>query len=259
MGPGSLPSFPGSDHISAPGPPGPETEFMKSTGTLLILALPVLAGSLFPDSARSQSIPSSYRFLETRQEVDIFVGQKRPGTGRFGYGPGTGPTLGARYAVNISGPFAIEGVATYQPTERAIIDPGRAEGDFRVGEMPSDVVQLDARLRFTLTGNRTWHGLAPFVLAGGGVAFDAAEGKEDREVLLSDDRFKFKTSFVGILGGGLRWYPGNRFFFRADTHLFLWQLRTPRGFSDPEREFQGVDEKEWVSGPSFSFGFGIRF
>jgi hypothetical protein len=224
-----------------------------------ILTLFVLGSSLFPASVTAQSVPSPYRFLDTRQEVDLFAAQVSPETGRFGYGPQPSMAFGARYGINIAGPFGLEGVLAYQPTERAIIDPGRAEGDFKVGDMPADVITMDARLRFTLTGDRTWHGLAPFVLAGGGLAFDASGAKEDEELLLVDDRFKFKTSFVGILGGGIRWYTGSRFFFRADTHLFIWRLKTPQGYFDTERGFEGVEEKEWASGPSVSIGFGIRF
>jgi len=232
---------------------------MKPTARPFILPILGLLALGGPRMVGAQSIPSPYRFLEHRQEVDLFVGTMSPGTGRFDYGPQPGTSLGARYGINIAGPFALEGVLTYLPTDRSIIDPGRRESDFKVGEMPSDVVTLDARLRFSITGDRSWHGLAPFVLAGGGLAFDAAAAKEDEELLLADDRFKFGSSFVGILGGGVRWFPGDRFFFRADTQLFLWQLKTPRGFSDPEREFEGIEEKEWVSGPSFSLGFGIRF
>lgn len=232
---------------------------MKPNARRTILTLVALASTLFPVAADGQSIPSPYRFLDARQEVGIFVGTMSPGTGRFDLGPQPGTSVGARYGINLAGPFGLEGAVTYLPTERSIIDPGRAEGDFKVGDMPSDVFMLDARLRFALTGDRTWHGLAPYLVAGGGVAFDGSGADEDQELLLADDRFKFGTSFVGILGGGLRWFPMERFFFRADADLFLWQLKTPRGFSDPDRGFEGVEEKEWVSGPSLSLGFGIRF
>jgi hypothetical protein len=237
----------------------PEQILMKSTHRAFILPILGLLLSGPGQSLAAQVIPSPYRFLEARQEVDVFLGRMSPGTGRFDYGPQPGTSLGARYGINIAGPFGLEGVVTYLPTNRSIIDPGRAEGDFKRGEMPADLVVLDARLRFSLTGDRTWHGLAPFVLAGGGLAFDASGAQQDKEVLLDDDRFSFGTSFVGLLGGGIRWYPGERFVVRADTGLFLWQLKTPPGFSDPERGFEGVGEKEWVSGPSFSLGLGIRF
>ena len=167
--------------------------------------------------------------------------------------------MGSWYGVGISGPVGLEGVVTYLPTERAMIDAGRDEGDQEVGSMASDVVMIDARLRFSLTGDRSWRKLAPFIQAGGGFAFDVSGDNQDQEVLLQDDRFKFGTSFVGIFGGGVRWFPGERFFFRADALMFLWQLKTPLGFSDPERGFTGVDEKEWVSGSSFTVGLGFRF
>ena len=76
------------------------------------------------------------RFLETRQEVSVFAGSMSPGTGRFGYGPQSGTSFGARYGITLGGPFGLEGAVTFLPTDRAIIDPGRAEGDFKVGEMP---------------------------------------------------------------------------------------------------------------------------
>jgi hypothetical protein len=182
-----------------------------------------------------------------------------PGTGRFGYGPGTGIALGGRYAIQIGGPFGLEGVVGYLPTTRDLVDPGRDEGDRVIGEVDANIATIDARLRFSLTGPRSWHGLAPFVLAGGGVAFDLAGEDPAEEILLMDDRFEFGTSFIGILGGGLRWFPSERILFRADASLLLWQLKSPRGFRDIERGFQGVEEKEWVSGPSLSAGFAFRF
>jgi hypothetical protein len=207
----------------------------------------------------AQTIPSPFRFIESRQEGGLFGGYISPGTGRFGFGPGPGPAWGARYGVNVSGPFGLEAVVTHSPTHRDIIDPGRVEGDRVVGEIPSDLVMIDGRLRFSLTGDRTWHLLSPFLAIGGGLVFDAARDNSDDELLLADDRFNLGTSFVGILAGGLRWFPGERFLVRGDFSLTIWQLKTPRGYSDPERAFTGVDEKEWVSGPSFTLGLGFRF
>lgn len=219
----------------------------------------VLTVALVPGALNGQEIPSPYRFVETRQEAGPFVGFLSPGRGRFGFGPGPGTAWGARYAINVSGPFGLEGTVTHMPTTRDIVDPGRVEGDRVVGEMSSHLVMMDARLRFSLTGNRTWHGLSPFLMTGGGVVFDASGDESDEDLILADDRFSFSTSFVGTLGGGVRWLPGERFLVRGDVSLFIWRLKTPRGYRDPEREFEGVQEKEWVSGPSFSLGFGYRF
>lgn len=214
---------------------------------------------LLPGLLNAQTVPSAYRFIENRQEVDIFGGSTSPGTGRFEFGPGPGPLWGARYSLNISGPFGLEGVVSHSPTTRDIVDPGRAEGDRVIGEMSSQMVQVDVRLRFSLTGDRTWHRLAPFIVTGGGLLFDVANDNSDKDLLLAGDRFSYGTSFVGVLGGGLRWYPGDRFMVRGDMTLNLSRLTTPNGYSDPERAFTGVDEKEWVSGPIFTLGIGYRF
>ena len=39
----------------------------------------------------------------------------------------------------------------------------------------------------------------------------------------------------------------------------MYRLKTPRGYQDPERALTGVGEKEWVSGPTFSFGLAYHF
>jgi hypothetical protein len=232
---------------------------MRSRTTLAVFALLGLSTLLLPGKVQAQSITSPYQFLGTNQEGSLFAGYQSMGTGRFGFGPGPGMAFGGVYGVNFAGPFGLEGVVTYLPTTRDIVDPGRDKGDLVVGDMSSDMIMIDGRLRFALTGDRTWHGFSPFIVVGGGFAFDVSQDELDKELLLSEDVFNFGTSFIGVLGGGLRWFPGERFVVRADADLVLWQLETPAGFSDPERAFIGVDEEEWVSGSSFSLGLGIRF
>ena len=231
---------------------------ISGTRPLLLTTLAVGA-ILFHGPLPAQTIPSPYRFLESKQEAGLFGGYISPATGRFGFGPGPGPAWGLRYGINFSGPFGLEAVMTQAPTQRDIVDPGRVEGDRVIGEMSSQLVTIDGRLRFSLTGDRTWHRLSPFLAMGGGLVFDAASDNSDEELLLADDRFHFGTSFVGILAGGLRWLPGERFLIRGDLSLSIWQLKTPRGYSDPERAFTGVDEKEWVGSSSFTLGIGFRF
>ncbi len=222
---------------------------------IFVTTLPVTQADL-----SAQTVPSPYRFIESRQEAGIFVGRRSPGTGRFGYGPSEGLLLGARYGVRISGPFALEAVAGFMPTTRDLVDPTRVEGNRVVGDVESQVVTLDARLRFSLMGDRTWNGLSPFFFLGGGGAFDTEDGgPEEEQLLLTDDRFEFQATFTGVLGTGIRWLVGDRFILRGDLALTMWQLKAPRGFRNPERELTGVDENEWVSGPSFTIGTSFRF
>ena len=227
--------------------------------TITTLALLSLAAIPTGKPVQGQTIPSPYAFLETGQEAGVFVGSLSPGTGAFDFGPGPGLFMGARYGIRLGGPFALEGVLGYLPTTRNIIDPGRAEGDRKIGEASSRIASLDVRLRFSLTGNRTWKDLSPFFMAGAGLAMDAADADPLEETLLPDDRFDFGTPWLGVLGGGVRWFPGERFILRADLAISMWQLKSPSGYRDPERDFAGVGKREWVSGSSLTLGAAFRF
>lgn len=214
---------------------------------------------ILPVSLAGQTVPSVYQFIETRQEAGAFIGTLTMGSGRFGFGPKGGLLIGGRYAIEISGPFSAEGVVGYSPGTRDLIDPSRVKGDRVVGEVDAVLTTVDVRLKFSLTGDRTWHGLSPFIFTGGGIAFDLAEEDEAEQDLLQDDRFKFGTSFMGVLGSGIRFFLSERFMIRSDMGLTLWKIETPRGYVSPERDFQNVGESEWTSGISVTVGAAWRF
>jgi hypothetical protein len=223
------------------------------------IVLPGLLAVLCGSPLLAQTIPSPYRFMENRQEAGLFVASLNPGTGVFDYGPGPGTGLGIRYGLRLGGPFGLEAALTYLPTQRSLIDPGRDEGNRKIGEVDSNILAADARLRFSLTGDRTWRGLAPFLAVGGGAAMDLAGSDPAEETLLADDRFEFGTPFLGVLSGGVAWLPSDRLQVRADAGLLIWQIRAPRGYRDPTRGLVGVEEREWVGGPSLSLGASLRF
>ena len=232
---------------------------MMARIAMLSLALAGLLFTAGPPTLEGQTIPSNYRFFEHRQEAGFFAGFTGQGTGRFGFGPGPGPVYGARYGIHLGGPFGLEGVFGYNPTTRDLIDPTREEGSRVVGEADVKLVSLDARLKFSLTGDRSWKGLNPFLFAGAGLIWDAAGESPDESLVLPEDQFGFGRKFLAPLGGGIRWLPGERFLVRADLALTMFQLKTPVGYRNPDRGLTGVGEKEWVSGPTFTLGAGFRF
>lgn len=187
------------------------------------------------------------------------MGTTGQGTGRFGYGPSPGPAFGARYGIHLGGPFGLEGVFTYSPTTRDVVDPTREEGAMKVGEADVELLSFDVRLRFSLTGDRTWKKLNPFVFLGAGMIWDHAGESESDGLVLPEDRFGFGRKFLAPFGGGIRWVITRHVVARGDMAITLFQLKSPRGYSDPERDLEGVPEKEWVSGPTFSFGLGFHF
>ncbi len=223
---------------------------------LLVTAL--LAG-LTRGHAAGQSIPSPFRFFETKQEAGAFVGWIAPGTGRFEYGPGAGPMVGVRYGIELSGPISLEGVAQWIPTTRDVIDPRRQEGSRRIGEADATLVGADVRLKLSLTGPRTWHHLNPFALAGAGALWDLAKPAAIEDDLGEQDRFDFGTAVVGVLGGGVRWFATDHWIVRGDALLHVWKLDTPDGFRLSSRGFTDVGTSEWVNASSIGFGVAYRW
>jgi hypothetical protein len=232
---------------------------MRSIRARAALALLPFLALLPPSSSGAQTIPSPYRFVDTRQEAGLLLGSVQTGTGRFGFGPSSGLAIGARYGVDVSGPFGLEGAVTYLPTTRDLIDPRRPEGDRVRGEADANLLLIDARLRFSLTGRRTWNNLAPFLFAGAGGAIDLAGDSESEELLREEDRFDLGFSLLGSLGGGVRWMIAENLLVRGDAQLLLWQLDTPQGFSDVSLGFEAVQQVEWVNNAAFTLGLAYRF
>ena len=224
--------------------------------SLVAVAIVALA---VPRLGSAQAIPSPYRFIETRQEVSTFAGWISPGTGRFGYGPGSGALAGVRYGLDFGGPLSLEGSGGALVSTRDVVDPRRAEGNRVIGETDAVLAILDARLKLSLTGGRTRNGFQPFLMVGAGLAWDSSAGSTLEQDLPAADRFDFGTTFVGQLGAGLRWFLTDRVTVRGDGLLYIWSLEAPDGFRDPERGFATVGASEWVDAVSFAFALGYRF
>jgi len=206
-----------------------------------------------------QSNPSVFEFIEKKQESGPFVGYMRTDVGRFGYGPKGGLLVGGRWGVELGGPISLEGVAGIVRGERDVVDPGRDEGDRIIGQAPTLITTVDARLKFSLVGARTWRSINPFLVFGGGMAFDL-EGADDLdERLLAADQFEFGSGFFGTLGVGTRAFLTRNIAARVDGLFSLWGLETPPGFSEPERGFEAVESSEWASGLSIGLSLMYRW
>lgn len=217
------------------------------------------AGSLRADEAAAQSISSPYRFLDERQAAGVFAGYMDASTGRFGYGPSGGLWVGGRYDLELTGPLSLEGVVGLISGTRDVISPGRPEDDRVIGEADALVTTVDGRLKFSLMGRRSWRGLSPFIVAGGGVAVDVADAPAINEQLEDDEIFDFGPSFFGTLGVGTRWFATDRFTLRTDAIFSLWKISTPVGFGDPQYGFGPLQESEWVRGLSITGGLSFRW
>lgn len=214
---------------------------------------------VIPELARAQVIPSPYRYIDPREAIGLVVGTSSVNRGRFGYGPSGGRVIGVRWGIGFSGPVGLEAVVTEINGKRDVINPAYTVGHRVVGTANTRIATVQARLRFSLTGNRTWHRLAPFVVTGGGLAFDLAGAQPADSLVAAGDRFTFKTSFIGTMGGGLRWMLSHRLALRADGVFSLWKLTTPPGFGDPTLGFVSVAKSEWANGSTLTLSVLYRF
>jgi hypothetical protein len=228
--------------------------------TLWKLATLVALGSgpFLPRTVEGQTISSPYRFIQGRHDVGMMVGFLGENRGTHGIAPGGGPMLGARYAIELSGPFAAELSGYFVPTDRMVFTPQNDVGLVPFGEASLVVAAIDARIRFTVTGDRTWRGLAPFVTAGGGIAGSFGNlSSFDRE-LIPANRVDFGPSMLFLGGLGTRWIPGDRITFRAEATYHFWRQGTPPGWVTVEEELDGELGEEWLAIPGVVLGLSYR-
>lgn len=214
---------------------------------------------LVPELVQAQVIPSPYRYIDTREGVGLVVGKASVSRGRFGYGPAGGTVIGVRWGIGFSGPIGLEAVVTGVKGTREVIDPTHTAGYRVVGTANTLIGTVQGRLRFSLTGDRTWHSLAPFVVTGGGLAFDLGGTQSADSLVAPAYRFKFHTTFIGTMGGGVRWMLSRRLALRVDGLFSLWKLTTPVGFFNPALGFQAVAKSEWANGSWLTLSALVRF
>lgn len=235
----------------------------RTVRTAALLTILILSQA---DSSQGQTIPSPYRFIESAQETSVLWGTMFLTNGSLDLGPKSGTFMGARYAVEASGPLFIEGIVSYLPTTRDIVDPRRAVGDRIIGETDVRMLMADARLNFSLTGRRTWNRISPHLFMGGGIAIDVAGQGEFADVLLPEDVYDFGTGFTATAGSGFRVELHPKLMLQAEAGLTLLKLNTPSGFDDPEKRPQTADmepepvvQSEWVRGYGLTLSAGWRF
>ena len=210
---------------------------MRSAFPALIVVLHAL--SLFEVSeAQAQVIPSAYTYVEERQEAACSPVSVTP----LEVGLVTAPQAVSFWEL---------GMALSLPA----LSLSKASWE------PCDVLltTIDARLKLTATGNRSWHGLSPFMVFGGGIAFDLAGASAAEELLEPEDVFEFGKSFFGTLGLGTRWFVTDRVALRTDGVFSLWQLDTPPGFGGTLYGFEDVAENEWVRALSLTATLMFRW
>jgi hypothetical protein len=232
---------------------------MRALTPWKLASLTALGCALFAaEAAQGQTISSPYRFIQGRHDFGMIAGVLQENRGSLGIAPGGGPMIGARYSIEISGPFAAELTGFIVPTERTVFTPQENVGIVPFGEASVTLAAIDARIRFTVTGDRTWRNLAPFVMAGGGIVGSFGNLSSFDRDLIPANRVDFGPSLLFLGGLGTRWIPGDRFTLRAEVTYHFWRQGTPPGWVAIEEELDGELGQEWLAVPGLVIGLSYR-
>lgn len=222
---------------------------MRTIACLLALTL------VLPAAAAAQRIPSPYRFIEQRQDLGVLASWVSTDRGTARLGPKSGAAAGLQYTLRISDPLAISARAVYFPTERDVIDTVRVDGALRTrveDQAGLDLLLFTARFQFTLTGARTWHRIAPHVVAGIGYAFALSE-ETDAPTLDPGVRYEFGHHFTAHVGLGASVFLSSRWALRLALLDHLWTIAPPPGLRNLELDPLPPD-REWTHNAELSAG-----
>lgn len=221
--------------------------------TLTLLLAPALAAR-----ADAQSIPSPFRYLERAQSVSVFGGYLITDGGRFDLTPRSGPIAGLRYLGRFAGPVSGEVVVGAVPTDRTVYartnvtDPTAPLT--RITETDALLLTAEAGLRLSLTGPRTWHGLAPAVAATAGLVADVGGRADEEKALPANQLVPLGPAFAVGISAGTDWFLTERLSLRLLAKDHLWRREIPEGLTGARRS-----ETEWTHNIGVTLGAAFHF
>jgi hypothetical protein len=203
-----------------------------------------------------QLVQSPYRFIETRHSLGIYAGYLATSSGRLDMAPRSAPVFGIRYDIRFTGPLSGEAAFGFAPAERTIFIRGTSSDvDLEpVDDTGTLVLTGEAGLRFHLTGQRSWNGIAPFLVGTAGFVADLTSSGTLEEEIPPDQFFHFGPGFALALGVGSDFFLTDRVSIRGEVRDYLWRLSYPSGISGT-----GEREEEWRHNFAPSLGVSYHF
>lgn len=136
-----------------------------ATAATLLAVLPScrLAAQVGHDPSRSP-----FRDITTKQSVSLLAGNFFGNRALAGVGAQSGPMFGVRLRTTLSGPIDLMVSSAYVRSKRNVIDAAKPESTRVSGPVDYNLIVSDIAIGLSLTGGKTWHGLAPYLAFGVG-------------------------------------------------------------------------------------------
>jgi hypothetical protein len=234
---------------------------------IALLALPALL--LGARALQAQQITSPYRYLERKQGLTGFAGYlftdpkvtiSKGVSAEFG--PRSAPLFGARYNISLSNALALDFTAAYSPSERKLYradvttDPTHVSpvATGTTARMP--LLIADAGVRINLTGQRSWHELAPYAAATGGLVTWLKKNGTAENSIPTTERFDFGPGFALGAKVGTDFYATPRLSLNVELSDRLWKVKIPTGFQTGGTT---AKDHEWNSNYGATVGAAIHF
>ena len=238
---------------------------MGAVGWRLVLPLlAMLAGTPPILRAQEPSIDTPYRWIEKGMRFAVSPGYILTSRGSLGLGPGSTPTAAGRFRIRVSNPLSVGVNITYGNSDRRIVNPFAVGGPAVIDTVNSSWLLAEAAVQFTFTGSRTWHGIQPYLMFGGGGIFGLGEEVSPLVEDLEIGRFVYEIGSAPsfLAGGGLEWLISRKVGLSFEVRDHIWRLKAPEGFFDPEileiileSGAPAPNESEWTNNVEFSLSF----
>lgn len=209
-------------------------ETPRRPGLTFWLALGCVALGTLPAAAAAQEerIESPYRWRERGFRIGFFGGYHAADRGPLEFGQGPTTVGGVKLRLRASSPLTFELGGTYGPAERFVIDAAAEGGPAVIDTVDAGWLRADAGVQLGLTGARTWNGIHPYALFGGGFVFGVNEGASELLAQPELEPFRYDISIAPqlYLGAGFEIFPSEKIGIGFEIRDHLIRLSAPDGF-----------------------------
>ena len=191
------------------------------------IAVPLCLCASVPAALRAQQVGTSperspFTDILTHEGFTMFAGRFAGNPGAAGTGARPGFMLGTRLQVRLSSALDIWATMGEVWTRRLRID---ASGDTakNMGNLNVRLIAADLSLALNLTGDKTWHGLAPYVALGAGIAAPSAK-------VVDPGGFELGTSIAVVPTIGTRFFISRSLALRFEARDYYYRYSFPLSF-----------------------------